>query len=567
MSDGHIPAPDFDRSKYERPNKNWICGHACEGCPCRIGPSPSGDCRATAECKPQLVLRPGEDKGTWKCTRPKEWGGSCELGPNPDGTCCNVIPKCRPVRSLRGRRGLVVRGVIAAAVAGLVIALTGPARDDFINPGKLSSHHSGPEFERMAGAVAHASGQACAACHREAGPGPASWPGAALQTGRQSFRFTNLASDHPKDFSRMDATCVACHQNQSFHQPNVARDTACSVCHLEHQGGGPLPAVAMQRCVDCHGDASQMAEAERKSRDMPQSFFTKAEMPGVVSFARERPSVGFTKVIHSFEKDHPEFRILRLGLRDDNTLAFNHAKHLTGDNIPLLRGKPLTCTSCHQLDTSGAFMQRVSFEQNCRSCHSLQFDERNPAMQLPHGDAAYVRAYLRSLPAQYADHAQRVLGLTGTEAVDRFVKEQMAALRKQAQTGEVLEDQVFFSGAKGGPAAGIAGMTGQGRANFAGCAYCHEVTPRDNGNPVITKPVMPDRWMIHAQFNHSRHAQVDCTTCHAAVKSSLTSDIIMPTQQSCTECHSPKGGVSFSCSECHTYHNAVPAAWRANLLK
>ena len=37
MSEGRPPSPDFDESRYERPNKNWLCGHTCDGCPCRIG--------------------------------------------------------------------------------------------------------------------------------------------------------------------------------------------------------------------------------------------------------------------------------------------------------------------------------------------------------------------------------------------------------------------------------------------------------------------------------------------------------------------------------------------------
>ncbi|MDB6092821.1 MAG: hypothetical protein JWM32_383 [Verrucomicrobia bacterium] len=560
--DGRTPSPDFNRSRYERPNKDWICGHACEGCPCRIGPSHKGECRATTECKPQLQVLPGETKGTWRCTRPKEWGGTCEIGPNPDGTCCKTIPKCQPVRSLRNKRGLVVRGVIAASIAGLLIALTGPARDSFINPGTLSSHHTGPEFEKMAASVTRNPGQGCVACHHEASNGLARWTRAAFRAGKGSLQFANLVSDHPKDFTRMDATCIACHKNESFHEANVPRETACSVCHMEHKGGGPLPAVAMQNCTDCHGDIGQMAEADRKGRGMPHEFFAKVTMPGTVQFAIERPAAGFTKVIQSFAKDHPDFLVNRAQVSDTDTLAFNHARHLTGD-IPLLNGKRLDCASCHQVDTSGAFMRPVSFEQNCRACHSLQFDERNPTMQLPHGDATYVRAYLRSLPVQYAQHATRDLGITSSTEVDNFVKEQMANLRTRVRTGEMLEQQVFFSGGKKTPATGISGLDGSGRASFAGCAYCHEVTPKPGSSvPEITPPAMPDRWMPHARFNHSKHVQVDCTKCHSAERSQLTSDIIMPTQQSCVECHSPKGGVNFSCTECHNYHNTPPAAWR-----
>jgi hypothetical protein len=85
------------------------------------------------------------------------------------------------------------------------------------------------------------------------------------------------------------------------------------------------------------------------------------------------------------------------------------------------------------------------------------------------------------------------------------------------------------------------------------------VTPRANAAPLITPPVIPDRWMSHARFNHAKHTQMVCTDCHTAVKSRLTSDIIMPTQKSCAVCHSAKGGVADSCTSCHGYHNRLPA--------
>ncbi|MDB6170546.1 MAG: hypothetical protein JWM88_3410 [Verrucomicrobia bacterium] len=561
MSDASVPPPDFDHSRYERPNKDWICGNTADGCPCRIGPSPRGECRATTECKPQLILQEGEEKGTWKCTRPKEWGGACAQGPQPDGTCCNAIPKCRPSRSLRNRRGLVVRAVIAASVGGLIIALTGAQRDRFINPAPLSARHTGPEFVRMAAGLPGPTGEGCVACHREINSGVSRWGKDAIRAGRTSLRFANLVSTHPKDFSQIDPSCLSCHRASSFHQPDIAREISCSGCHLEHQGPGPMPRVAMERCADCHGDAEQMAAAAARGRAMPAARFAKAAMPGVVLFPRERPAEGFTRVIHSFATDHPEFRVNQPGMRDRNPLLFNHAVHLAGD-IPLLNGKPLECASCHQPDTSGAFMQRVTFEQNCRACHSLQFDERNPGMQLPHGDSAYVRAYLRSLPAQYADYAAAKLGITGRTEQQKFVDQQMRSLREKTRSGELLEEQVFFSDAKQGPVSGVAGLDRSGRAKFAGCAYCHEVTARGSAAPEITPPVMPDRWLPHAQFNHSAHTQVHCTTCHAAARSQATSDIIMPTQQSCVECHGPKGGVNAGCSECHSYHNPPPAGWR-----
>ena len=75
------------------------------------------------------------------------------------------------------------------------------------------------------------------------------------------------------------------------------------------------------------------------------------------------------------------------------------------------------------------------------------------------------------------------------------------------------------------------------------------------GTPVITRPVTIDRWMPHAQFNHAKHTNVSCETCHNALASRETSDILMPAKATCTSCHSPAGKVVSDCITCHTYHD------------
>jgi hypothetical protein len=557
MSEGLVPQPKMNESRYERPNKPWVCGHACEGCPCRIGPGPDGSCRATTECQPVLSVKAGETKGTWTCTRPKDWGGLCVSGPLPDGTCCKVIPKCLPVRSLRARRGMVVRAFVIACAGILLLGLASANRERFINPAPLSSHHSGPEFTRLA---AKADGsQGCVLCHKGLHSGFVEIGADAIGAAKASLSFDKLVGSHPKDFSRMDRSCVACHAAQSLHQASVARDTSCSVCHLEHQGAGALPPVTEQRCTACHGDLNQMSASAALARTLPAALFAKKIIPGLVVPATTRPAEGFTKIITSFAVDHPEFQVLRDQRTDPNPLKFNHRLHLAGDRIPPVGGKSLDCADCHKPDVSGAFMQRISFEQNCRACHALNFDEHNPGMTLPHGDATFVRAYLRSLPAQYADHATRNLGITGERERATFVATQMRDLRARVRNGEDLEREVFFSDANTGPAPSIAGLPPTARAKFAGCAYCHTVTPREDAAPFIAPPVTPDRWLLHAQFDHSTHTMMSCVDCHAAAKSERTADIILPSAQTCIKCHSPKGGVSSSCTVCHNYHNLPPA--------
>jgi hypothetical protein len=73
----------FDQSRYERPDRTWVCGHTGRECP--LGPSARGECITTHECQP---YREGD---RWMCERPTQFGGECAGGPLPDGTCCNTV--------------------------------------------------------------------------------------------------------------------------------------------------------------------------------------------------------------------------------------------------------------------------------------------------------------------------------------------------------------------------------------------------------------------------------------------------------------------------------------------
>jgi hypothetical protein len=259
-----------------------------------------------------------------------------------------------------------------------------------------------------------------------------------------------------------------------------------------------------------------------------------------------------TPVIHHFAEDHPQFRFLTDHLRDPDTLKFNHELHLTSPTIPKLPGgQKLDCSFCHQLDTAGAYMRPVNFEQNCRVCHSLQFDPSTPQLQLPHGSAEFVSAFLRSLPEQYQELAAK----QNAGDVNSFVETRLAGLRAQFGSGEELERRVFFSTATFGPEAQIGTLSGGTRAVFPGCAYCHEVKTSTAGRPEVTKPVMPDRWLAQAKFSHAKHAGISCEKCHDAVHSRETADLLLPPKETCQVCHSPQGGVANSCAECHTYHH------------
>jgi pyruvate-formate lyase-activating enzyme len=243
--------------------------------------------------------------------------------------------------------------------------------------------------------------------------------------------------------------------------------------------------------------------------------------------------------------------------RDPGAVKFGHALHLKGETIPKLPGgKKLDCAFCHEPDTTEAYMRPIRFEQHCRVCHSLQFDGDTPELHLPHGDPAFVSAFLRSLPKQYADVASRG-GVTGETEQKQFVEQKLQALGAKVSTGEEFERRVFFSTAIRGPDVDVGSVSGAERALFPGCAYCHNVKSVARGSAEITRPKLSERWLTHARFDHAKHTSVACTHCHAAEKSKETADIILPAKETCAACHSPRGGVKDSCVTCHAYHKAA----------
>jgi hypothetical protein len=550
-------SPVFPSQEYVRPNLDWECGHLCEGCPCRIGPSPDGKCRATYECAPRLELKPGEAKGHWTCTRPRTAGGKCEKGPLPDGTCCNAIPKCQPRRTLRSIRKRVVAFTVIASLLVLFIGISRGVRDEFTNPGRLANVHASAAFADMHH-KATGDSSSCAACHEGASQGAEAWNLKALDAFHHGLAPGELIKKGPLHASAMDTNCVSCHEGKDFHQPNMAAQFACQECHKEHQGTGFIPEVKSDYCTSCHGSAELMAASrEMGTKTNPHAFPSFASNADLKIQPRERPKDGYTDLITAFHLDHPEFRQIREKVRDENSLKFNHAVHLRTGKIP----RELNCADCHERDARGEYQRPITYEKHCVECHTLQFDPNTsaekdkPGIYLPHGDPYYVRAFLRSLNIQYEEYGRSHEGIMRRDELSDYVREKRVGIEKLYETGENLERAVFFADMKGE-------IPGGQRAPFAGCATCHEVSEpaSSNATPVIKKVSTPDRWMGLGKFNHDMHQNgLSCVDCHKVMNSELTSDLNLPSVKSCVECHSPKGAVDHRCIRCHTYHNSEPS--------
>jgi predicted CXXCH cytochrome family protein len=405
--------------------------------------------------------------------------------------------------------------LVVSLIGAAIMALTFIAAPEAIyNPGPISQPHA-------------SFAEDCSKCHE---PLNRSLVNATVKLSNESI----------------DQRCAGCHKSHSFHQPNVVHERSCTACHQEHRGAGPMAMPGDGQCARCHDNSEEMAASAARGKELAAALFDYRASAGWNAFKAPRPDNGFTDVFASFAGDHPEFRLLADKLRETNTLRFNHKRHLAETNdMPLLNGRPMDCAFCHQPGPGGAFFQRISYERNCQTCHSLQLDDAVPELAVPHGRVAHVRAFLRSLPAQYAAVAQRRTNAPASDE-ERFVTAQMARLRHQFVDGTNLEAQVFFTSLRRSP---------DGRTKFDGCATCHEVTHGAANTPRIAPVSLPDRWMARARFNHASHSSLACVRCHSAPSSAETADVIMPSKTICVECHSPQGRVNSSCSLCHTYHS------------
>jgi hypothetical protein len=427
---------------------------------------------------------------------------------------------------------------LAGGIAG-IIAFYERGNEEFFSSGKISSNHAA--FARD-----------CAKCHDK---------GAALGDQITLVKFQSVVNDRFHrgiDFTSIDRKCEQCHKQHTLHEPNVVENRSCSVCHQEHLGPARMKQVADLQCASCHNSTTIMEASAQKGAKLPPAVFHLRPNPvQQIVFETPRPSRGYTQVFSSFAGDHPEFQLVREKARDPNVIRFNHQRHFAAD-IPPVKGQKLDCNYCHKTDPEGRFYQRISFTANCQACHALLFDKNNPQLHLPHGDVNLVRTFLRTLPAQYADNARLTQGKTRDSDVQAFVAQQIKQLREQFRTGEELENAVFFTT---DPYKPQRQMTANVRANFAGCAFCHDVKAVANAPPVIAKPVLVDRWMPQARFNHAKHQvdpitheKLDCNRCHRAMVSRETSDLLMPAKADCVTCHSPQGKVVSECITCHEYH-------------
>ncbi|HUG93851.1 MAG TPA: hypothetical protein VML55_23685 [Planctomycetaceae bacterium] len=414
-------------------------------------------------------------------------------------------------------------------------------------------------------------------------------------------------------------TCRVCHtaREATDHSPQMVSSeiTSCFHCHREHQGRETLARVDDGHCTVCHGDL--------QSSDGPPSFMASIgsfdEHP---EFAVRR-SAGDDAARPG--EQHKALRLADLTVNDGQwtwtdraKLHFNHRLHLAADGIaaPAADGGPprtvsLQCADCHQLAADGRYMQPIEYDRHCRDCHPLHYGEElfrfdaklDLGGPLPHEHPRIVRDAIRSrLMAWATAHPERIAPADAEppRLPHKTPPPTLAARDKWEWVDRRLAEveQVVF-----GKASDV-----RFPKFMQACTFCHVVEKDPSGAAdgsgvplewTIAKPGIPERWLPHSRFRHDRHnslelhgRRLDCAHCHyvtppervlatirggaggdaagspdparrpgSVFESTLTSDVLMPSIETCRDCHGGSGRRTISgaarndCVECHGYHH------------
>lgn len=348
---------------------------------------------------------------------------------------------------------------------------------------------------------------------------------------------------HREPFQRVtNEACLVCHADEAHHtaavellQSSGLRERRCAGCHREHEGTEGLIATDSQLCTACHA---------RPDRTMAGS--------------RVHPVVGFgggahpefrVRVVASAADGGFDWRRMRLqpGLAEDNGLVFPHDVHLDPGGIDGPDGsRVLECGSCHRPERGGHVMQPVRFEDDCQSCHRLDFEPNEPARTLPHGDPATVMTAL-------VDYYARVALAGGYRDPDGGAP---AVVRRQRPADAELDREqrraaLAWADAK---AAEVAAEV----IEYRTCNTCHAVERGGAGAGWQVEPVaLTQAWFAEARFSHEPHAAMSCSGCHAAAQSGHSADVLVPGIETCRQCHGdPESSarIASRCIDCHGFH-------------
>ncbi len=293
--------------------------------------------------------------------------------------------------------------------------------------------------------------------------------------------------------------------------------------------------------------------------------------------------------ITDFASDHPDWAVRREMRRDLATVGLNHALHMNHESEKMQKrlaaagaaaraverledGRlALTCASCHEQDAAGRYLDPIRFDRHCAACHVIDLPTLG-GERVPHGDmAALVKHVDHHLLRRLAAELNRAASADPPSAGFAAVFQPGAGWVESAAAAHVATAQPRKGGAKASEAApprlDMEAWLAERRATayltlVGACGKCHTSEsialppPEPRGLPFdVAPPAIPQRWLERSVFSHRSHRALTCLQCHErAATGRFTADIMLPSIESCRQCHAPASGVRSDCVMCHLYH-------------
>ncbi len=363
---------------------------------------------------------------------------------------------------------------------------------------------------------------------------------------------------HSEAFATVkDKDCLVCHENAGDHVDKklisvAALDQArCATCHRDHKGELALKDqnihYTASGCAACHQDIKKAAP--------------KTELKNVQDFADKHPEF---KVQIATGVKSTELRRIRLdagqSVVEKTNLKFPHDIHLANKGIKGPKGKVvMECADCHQPDSTGVSFKNVTMKDHCQSCHELRFEPGLSNRQVPHGS---VEDVLNTLREVYSFMGNRS-GAPAPVSIESQLRQ-----RPGVESATISESRSPVM-RTGGSGAGGAAFAARELFEKTSCNVCHYVSRvagpgragtsgRDLPQYAIAPIRDPHAWMPKARFAHKAHQNESCSDCHNAKLSKTANDVLMPSIETCRDCHvgsSPVvGKITSDCGMCHGFH-------------
>ena len=375
----------------------------------------------------------------------------------------------------------------------------------------------------------------------------ASWDVGPLASAHASFG-RDCHKCHQLPFIQVkNQACEDCHKTIGWHFPlktagakavhaAVFPDARCTSCHRDHKGPNGLVRTDATLCADCH--------RELKTRH------AKTAIPDISDFARDHPPFMLSMLQPGRTGDAAIIRIPqddKARARENSGLKFPHDAHLSKKGVRSPNGTvTMVCVDCHVRDEAGIRFRPVTMKDNCQACHSLEFEPKVTARQVPHGNVGNVLATLNEFYAQAA-LADTPIDVV-VEAGIRRPGERLGETRRQAALDWAVDKS---------------GRIARDLFEVRVCFLCHQITPVaavDNlpASWTIAPVAVTRHWLPKSRFPHSQHDTFECDKCHQVTASKTSADIAIPDLKNCRECHGgsqpTRDKARGTCETCHGFH-------------